>query len=255
MPVDDAAADASEETVVAAAEPYASFDVEGGDDQPLAAWKSRWLGRILVYNFGGQIIYIGPHWYCSIIMLAFILGVGSFHTISVANQGAQDFLSGMAVTVLTVLSFLRCALSDPGVLRQGSQEAQEAQAQAQEAGDADALNPNQGSSSSQGRRHFGGKNGGRTCETCKLVQPRGCSHCSFCQVCVEGHDHHCPWMGKCIGKKNLCKFYTFLVVAFSSLGYIFIVALTAPLPTDVVTHAPSWEPVKAAKHTVDALTE
>ena len=26
-----------------------------------------------------------------------------------------------------------------------------------------------------------------------------------------GHDHHCPWTGKCIGKYNLIPFYIFVV--------------------------------------------
>lgn len=38
-----------------------------------------------------------------------------------------------------------------------------------------------------------------------------------CHVCVEGYDHHCPWTGKCIGKRNVRYFYAwlfFLVLAF-----------------------------------------
>ncbi len=35
-------------------------------------------------------------------------------------------------------------------------------------------------------------------------------HCSYCDVCVIGYDHHCPWTSKCIGKKNLVQFYIFL---------------------------------------------
>mmetsp|Transcript_43808 Transcript_43808/g.135348 ORF Transcript_43808/g.135348 Transcript_43808/m.135348 type:complete len:272 (+) Transcript_43808:562-1377(+) len=70
--------------------------------------------------------------------------------------------------------------------------------------------------------------GGRRCSTCNLVQPRGCSHCEFCQVCVEGFDHHCPWMGKCIGRNNLCAFYTFIAVSMSSLAYIFLLTVMTP---------------------------
>ena len=28
-------------------------------------------------------------------------------------------------------------------------------------------------------------------------------HCHECKVCVESHDHHCPWCSKCIGKGNI----------------------------------------------------
>ncbi|CAE8638779.1 unnamed protein product, partial [Polarella glacialis] len=88
-----------------------------------------------------------------------------------------------------------------------------------------------GDTAGRQRSHrFRHRGGGRRCEACNLVQPRECVHCNYCEVCVEGHDHHCPWMGKCVGKQNLCAFYSFLVVSFSSLGYIFFIALFTAVP-------------------------
>ena len=51
----------------------------------------------------------------------------------------------------------------------------------------------------------------RFCNTCYIFRGPGVSHCKKCDNCVENFDHHCPWLGNCIGKNNYFYFFLFLI--------------------------------------------
>jgi hypothetical protein len=61
----------------------------------------------------------------------------------------------------------------------------------------------------------------RPCSTCGLPEnggdfyrrPAMSSHCTHCNNCVNGFDHHCVLLNNCIGIRNLRTFVGFLAVS------------------------------------------
>ncbi|XP_062102729.1 protein S-acyltransferase 10 [Humulus lupulus] len=50
-----------------------------------------------------------------------------------------------------------------------------------------------------------------TCSYCNIEQPPRAKHCHDCDRCVLQFDHHCVWLGTCIGQGNHCKFWWYIL--------------------------------------------
>jgi hypothetical protein len=57
------------------------------------------------------------------------------------------------------------------------------------------------------------------CDVCNIYQSEYTKHCNECNCCIEYQHHHCPWIGKCIGRKNKIYFFLFNICWVSYLIY------------------------------------
>ncbi|XP_063718397.1 palmitoyltransferase ZDHHC9-like isoform X2 [Symsagittifera roscoffensis] len=63
------------------------------------------------------------------------------------------------------------------------------------------------------------------CSTCRLWRPPRASHCRICDNCIEMFDHHCAYMGNCIGRRNYRFFYMYLLSMSILLVYDLVFSL------------------------------
>ncbi|KAJ4811778.1 S-acyltransferase [Rhynchospora pubera] len=73
-----------------------------------------------------------------------------------------------------------------------------------------------------------------TCGYCNVYQPPRSKHCHECDKCVLQFDHHCVWLGTCIGLKNHCRFWWYLLfqtslAAWTIILYIHILRQHIPM--------------------------
>lgn len=171
---------------------------------------------------------IGPQWpgplcTCGLIYLP------SYFFIKKAYEsiGIISTTICIAFTVSATMSMFLVSCRDPGIVRKRSERLNPYNSS--KCPPASSDNEYEGLMGEEYDRATAEEEGWRYCAVCDTFQPPQAAHCPDCQVCVDGYDHHCPWMGTCIGKKNYTAFMMFNLSWLLYLLYaIFWVALVGP---------------------------
>uniref|UniRef100_A0A7N8Y0X7 Palmitoyltransferase n=1 Tax=Mastacembelus armatus TaxID=205130 RepID=A0A7N8Y0X7_9TELE len=135
---------------------------------------------------------------------------------------------GGVLFIFVMGMLLRASFSDPGVLPRASPD---------EAADLERQIDAAGGSRPAPRTREVLINGQtvklKYCFTCKIFRPPRASHCSLCDNCVERFDHHCPWVGNCVGRRNYRFFYLFILSLSFLTIFIFAFVITHIILSDL----------------------
>jgi len=162
--------------------------------QPVAAGQNVLLYGTLGKQFPKAML-VGPDFACSFFTVALIISVSLFWLAKVAFDFALwAGLLGILSTVGALIPFCITAWSDPGIVER--------------------------------RLEFPVRELDRgretSCDRCKIYRKFGTQHCTFCDVCIEDLDHHCPWTGKCIGSRTKPYFNAFLGFLVVHISFIIL---------------------------------
>ena len=139
---------------------------------------------------------VGPHW-PGLVFTFGLLWSASYYYTNHAFTLIGPISGGICLAMTAVCTVLLCAVafSDPGMITPEGQE----RANGNGVGGKYAGLPTDGRDLSDWRY----------CDLCSVYQPPTAAHCPDCNLCIDGYDHHCPWMGQCIGKRNMKAFVSF----------------------------------------------
>jgi hypothetical protein len=188
------------------------------------------------YNSGFGMV--GPHWFGPLCILA-ILAVASymFTVMGFHNCGPLTGAMSIMFTSMVAYNLLNTSLRDPGLVILKRQEPPLEEVNAEE-NIGSPQGEQQGTPAAPRRR----RQRWCWCEVCQAHQPPDAAHCPDCNVCIRGFDHHCVWMGVCIGRDNFKQFLRFNLSWLGYLAYCIIwVSLVGPSVSSKARHAASGE--------------
>lgn len=167
---------------------------------------------------------IGPHWLGTLCTAALLYAASYFYIYHAFLIGPVSGLICVGFTIQCSITLAMVAFRDPGVITPEKQQ-RESHARGED-GEYAGL-PRDGRDLSDWRY----------CDLCSVYQPPAAAHCPDCNICIDGYDHHCPWMGQCIGKANMKAFMSFNISWLLYLIYALVWVSFSPAAKRLAMHS------------------
>lgn len=163
------------------------------------------LMTIFVAGYSRNII-IGPHWW-GVLCTVFVILFGTASNMSIVHRLKSDYLKYLltffvySCSAVVHILLLLTATTNPGIVFPSDDE--------------ESI-PVLGRTATATYDQYDDDNrghGSNWCDICEVEQSRErkIRHCDSCGYCIAKLDHHCPWMGQCVGQGNMKWFILFNV--------------------------------------------
>ncbi len=182
-----------------------NFKYSNLNDQDFSLSARKYGNTFIFLNIKkGPIFVLGPNWcyFLGLTLVLFLTFIGVFLSLG-DKLNYYVRIIGIFIYSVQFISYSACSLINPGLPDNRFLE-----------------NPN---------FKFDNKVL-QPCSECKLLNDLNTTeityHCFECEVCIEGYDHHCPWISKCVGKNNIWLFYIFVGSTFIYIIFLFVALST-----------------------------
>ncbi|RAL51919.1 hypothetical protein DM860_010637 [Cuscuta australis] len=126
-------------------------------------------------------------------------------------------LIGSLLTILVLTLLFLTSSTDPGIIPRGSSKPLD---ESLDMTNTYAKTPSLSIPKTKEVTVNGRKVKVKYCKTCSIYRPPRASHCSICNNCVQRLDHHCEYLGQCIGLRNFRLFFFF--ISTTTILFIYI---------------------------------
>lgn len=116
----------------------------------------------------------------------------------------------LCLASLCLSNLFRCAYMDPGIVPRNTTYLSELRA-----------NPFRSPPAVKNTTVRGQIQQLKFCDTCYIYRPPKVIHCAECDNCVADFDHHCPWVGNCVSKRNYRHFLLFVIFLMVGIVWVF----------------------------------